>query len=115
MRNLRLIRPVVAGLLVAMTVGCASSHKKKGMITTEPPLIGEGTVVGPGATEIVQAPETHVPTIADRHPLLSRPREYYDTTNGNKLTRTAAATFIGVPSGIGAEVKQLFAGTPAVR
>lgn len=49
----------------------------------------------------------------DRHPLLRKPKEYYDSTNSNKAVKTAAATVIGVPAGIVGELKQIVTGTPA--
>lgn len=114
MRTHASVRPLVAGLLVALMIGCASGRPKRAAVGGEPPLLTDADPVV-GGTEIVQAPEARPVTVADRHPILSRPKEYYDTTNGNKLTRTAAATFIGVPSGIGAEVKQIFVGQPQMK
>ena len=49
----------------------------------------------------------------DRHPLLSKPKQYYDDTNSNKVAKTAAAAFIGVPAGIYGELKQIVVGVPA--
>ena len=115
MRTPGFVRPLVAGLLVAATIGCASSKPKRSVVVSEPPLLSEGPSPLDGGTEIAQAPVARTNSFVDRHPLLSRPREYYDTTNGNKLTRTAAAAVIGVPSGIGAEVKQAFTRKPAAR
>jgi len=112
MRTHSLVRPLVAGLLVAALVGCASSKPKRSVIVSEPPLLSEGLSPIDGGTEIAQAPEIRSDSFVDRHPFFTRPREYYDSTNGNKLTRTAAAAVIGVPSGIGAEIKQVFTGGP---
>ena len=106
--SIRTLRPVSAILAVALTSGCASSRPKR-TVVAEPPLAGDIS----GAT-VVEAPQVRTVSAIDRHPLLSRPRQYYDTTNGNKLTRTAAAAVIGIPSGIGAEFKQIIVGqTPA--
>ena len=67
----------------------------------------------PGADPVViQAPRARVVTFADRHPLLTRPREYYDTTQGTKLRKTAAAAVLGLPSGMGAEIRQVVVGRP---
>jgi hypothetical protein len=46
----------------------------------------------------------------DRHPLFSKPREYYEDTDNNPIVKTAAAVVIGVPAGIVGEVKQIVAG-----
>ncbi len=108
----RTLRPVSAILALALATGCASSRPKR-TVNSEPPLI-VGDASDAGGTSVVEAPSARATSIADRHPILSRPRERYDTTNGNKLTRTAAAVVIGVPSGIGAEIKQIIVGqTPA--
>lgn len=112
MRFPRKLRSLSVVLSLALASGCASMHKKK-TVVSEPPMLGDAS--GIEGSTIVQAPEVRPATIADRHPLLTRPREYYDSTNGNKLTRTAAATVIGVPSGIGAEIKQIIVGQPPVR
>jgi hypothetical protein len=58
------------------------------------------------------APGTQVSWV-DRHPLFSRPREYYETTPSNKVVKAAAATVIGVPAGIFGELRQIVVGTPA--
>jgi hypothetical protein len=110
MRISRSLRLVVGVLAMSTLAGCAHSKGRKAA-TSEPPLLSGAD----GAdTVIVEAPEVRTVTAADRHPVLRRPREYYDKTNGNKFSKTVAATVIGVPSGIGAEVKQIFAGQPAV-
>ncbi len=48
----------------------------------------------------------------DRHPLFSKPRQYWETSGDNKIVKAAAATFIGVPVGFAGEVKQIFVGAP---
>lgn len=106
---------LVAGFLVAGLIGCASGRPRRSAVAVEPPLATDGPPPMVGSSEVVQAPETRTATMTDRHPLFTRPREWYDTTNGNKFTRTAAAAFIGVPSGIGAEIRQIVQGQPPVR
>ena len=54
-------------------------------------------------------------SFADRHPLFSRPRQYWENTGDSKVVRAAKATFIGVPSGFVGEVKQIFVGGAAHR
>jgi hypothetical protein len=51
-------------------------------------------------------------TYVDRHPLLSKPREYWDSSGDNKIVKAGAATFIGVPVGLYGEIKQIVVGTP---
>lgn len=111
--SFRILRPVAATLALALATGCTSSRPKR-TVNSEPPLI-VGDASGSGGTTVVEAPSPRADSIVDRHPLLSRPRERYDTTNGNKLTRTAAAAIIGVPSGIGAEIKQIIVGQAPAR
>ena len=91
--------------------GCQTAGPRKPIVTTEPGLAGavdnDGTVVvGDGA-----APAKTV-TWVDRHPLFSKPRDYWDTSGDNKIVKAAAATFVGVPVGMYGEVKQIIVGTP---
>ncbi len=50
-------------------------------------------------------------TYVDRHPLFSKPRQYWESSGDNKIVKTAAATFVGVPAGIYGELKQIVVGT----
>jgi hypothetical protein len=52
-------------------------------------------------------------TWVDRHPLFSKPRQYYESTGNNKVAKTAAAAVLGVPAGIYGELKQIVVGTLA--
>lgn len=110
MRVSRTVRLAAGSLAVAALVGCAQSRPKR-VAANEPPLLTDTQ----GESVVVEAPPARAVTIADRHPILRRPREYYDSTNGNKFGKTAAAAVIGVPSGIVAEVRQIVAGQPAPR
>ncbi len=109
MRISRFLRPVVGVLVMIAVVGCAQSRNRK-TVSSEPPLLSGVD----GETVIMEAPKVRTVTAADRHPMLRRPRQYYDKTNGNKFSKTVAATVIGVPSGIGAEMKQIVSGQPVV-
>jgi hypothetical protein len=51
-------------------------------------------------------------SVVDRHPLFSKPRDYWETSGDNKVVKAAAATFVGVPVGIFGEVKQIIVGAP---
>ena len=68
------------------------------------------TVVAADGTRQV-APARTV-TWVDRHPLFSKPRDYWDTSGDNKIVKAAAATFVGVPVGMYGEVKQIIVGAP---
>jgi hypothetical protein len=70
---------------------------------------GTSVASAPGAG--VVTPGTTVSWV-DRHPLFTRPREYYETTPSNKAVKVAAATVIGIPAGIFGEIRQIVTGNP---
>ena len=94
--------------------GCQTAGPRKPVVTTEPglagPVDGDGTVVAADGTRQVAPPRTV--TWVDRHPLFSKPRDYWDTSGDNKIVKAAAATFVGVPVGMYGEVKQIIVGAP---
>lgn len=100
-------RLAIGSLALTLAVGCAQARPRR-VASAEPPLLPSAE--GEGDATVVEAPRARVVTFADRHPIVRRPREYYASTNGNKFGKTAAAAFIGVPSGIAAEMKQIVAG-----
>ena len=69
------------------------------------------TIVEPAAPALVTPPQPM--SWIDRHPLLRKPRHYYESTNSNKFVKTAAATVVGVPAGIVGELKQIVVGKPS--
>jgi hypothetical protein len=71
---------------------------------------GGTTVTAEGTREI--APPKTVSWV-DRHPLFSKPRDYWESSGDNKVVKVGAATFVGVPVGFYGEVKQIILGTPA--
>ena len=104
-----------ACLLILVAAGCHSSGSRRAM---GPSL--SSSVDGDAAVIVEEPPIVAAPAVSyvDRHPLLSKPREYYEnSTSNNKLVKTAAATFVGVPVGVFGEVKQIFEGAlpPVVR
>jgi hypothetical protein len=105
-------RWIVGSLLAASALvapGCASSPSRRAAVAaSEPTLV---TPAEPGTT-VVQAPPAHVVTWADRHPLFTKPRQYYDTAGDNKAAKVAAATVVGIPAGIVGELKQIVVGAP---
>lgn len=100
-----------AGLALASAAGCHSSPKRAA--TIDPPI---GSSVEPGA-KVVDGPlGGPAPTVSwmDRHPIFTRPREYYDSTRSdNKAVKAVAATVIGVPAGLFSEIRQIVTGTPS--
>jgi hypothetical protein len=68
----------------------------------------DGDVTVADGTQTVTPPKTV--TWVDRHPLFSKPRDYWETSGDNKVVKVAAATLVGVPAGIYGEVKQIIVG-----
>lgn len=100
--------PALALIGVLALSGCRGTGGTKRVAKGEPPLIVEGG----SAAEVVEAPPSRPVTVADRHPLLSKPREYYDNSGNNKVVKVAAGTLIGVPAGIFGELRQIVRGQP---
>jgi hypothetical protein len=99
----------LAAALALAIAGCQSSGPKR--VAAEPSLSG---TIEPGSTvvEAKPAPST-TDTWVDRHPLFSKPRDYYESSGNNTIVKTAAATVIGIPAGIFGELKQIVVGTPS--
>lgn len=102
----------VVSLTVLGMIGCQSPSRRR-IASAEPALITSD----PSANVTVVDPSAPVQTssVIDRHPLLNRPKQYYDTTKSNKLVKTAAATFVGVPAGLFGELKQIVVGVPSAQ
>jgi hypothetical protein len=101
---------VIAALALS---GCQASRSSRKVAMPEPPLEGPGVVASGDGRAIAGLPPDRPASIADRHPLFFKPRDYYETTNGGKLSKTAAAAIIGVPAGIVGELRQIVAGRPS--
>ena len=102
--------PVLVGLVIVAVSGCAAGGPGRKLVASEPgaALPGEedAVVVGPPA-------KARGVTFVDRHPLLSKPRHYYQTSGDNKFVKSMAAGVIGVPAGVVGELKQIVVGRPA--
>ena len=89
-----------------------AGHRKRTLASTEPALSTE-----PGDPDVAiidrAKPVPVTVSVVDRHPLLSKPRDYYEKTTSNKAVKTAAAVVLGVPTGIYGELKQIVVGVPA--
>ena len=113
MRGKRWFAIAVLVMLYGMTSGCQGAGPRRPIVTTEPGLAGpvdsDGTIAADGTRQV--AP-TKTVTWVDRHPLFSKPRDYWDTSGNNKIVKAAAATFVGIPVGMYGEVKQIIVGTP---
>ena len=106
MRGYRVFALGAVVLAVTLCAGCQSPGPRRTVVSPEPSLSGPATADG---TQEIQ-PVKQV-TWVDRHPLFSKPRDYWDTSGDNKVVKAAAATFIGVPVGFYGEVKQIIVGT----
>lgn len=107
-RRQRLFRMAGLGLSLAMLAGCARYQTRRPIAAGEPPLDlqGDPVVVTP------VAPPGQPVAFADRHPLFTKPREYYEISGENKLVKVGAATIIGIPAGLIGEMRQIVVGQP---
>ena len=100
---------VVGVLVVAITMAGCTGQVHAGRAPPPSPALSGTT--DPDGT-VAEAPAPKTVSYVDRHPLLSKPRDYYESSGDNKIVKTAAATFVGVPVGIYSEIKQIVVGTP---
>jgi hypothetical protein len=112
MRGHRWLAAVVVGMLsvaIAVTsVGCSGTGSRRSASAPEPGLSGALD----SGTRVAETPPARTVTYVDRHPLFSKPREYWESSGDNKIVKAAAATFVGVPVGLYGEMKQIVVGTP---
>ena len=108
MRGHRWLAVANLALLAALTVGCQGTGSTRVASTPEPSL--SGAIDNNSAVAEGTPPKTV--SYVDRHPLLSKPRDYWESSGNNKIVKAGAATFIGVPVGIYGEIKQIVIGTP---
>jgi hypothetical protein len=94
---------------VVVVAGCHGTPSSRSVASSEPVL---DAPAGSTGSLVVEAPPPKTVAWVDRHPLFSRPREYYDKTGKGPVAKVAAATVIGVPSGIVGEIRQLVVGRP---
>ncbi len=94
-------------VLILTGAGCQTGGTRKAS-APEPGL----TVAPDSNGTVVEAPRPKTVSYVDRHPLLSKPRDYWDNAGDNKIVKAGAATFIGVPVGIYGEIKQIVVGSP---
>jgi hypothetical protein len=111
MRGSRWLAMSVVAFAAGFGTGCqtVSTPKTSTVVAPEPALADADKAV---PEKTVEAPPEKTVTFADRHPLFSKPREYWETSGNNKIVKAAAATFIGVPAGFIGEVKQIIVGAP---
>jgi hypothetical protein len=111
MQGSRWLAISVLAVVVGGSSGCqtAGTPRTAKVVAPEPALAdADGKV----ADKTIDAPLEKTVTFADRHPLFTKPREYWETSGNNKIVKAAAATLIGVPAGFVGEVKQIIVGAP---
>jgi hypothetical protein len=89
--------------------GCQSGPSKQTLASAEPalsPPVDGGTVVA------TPPPPPKSLTFVERHPLLYKPRDYYESAGSNTVVKTVSAVVVGVPVGIVTELKQIVVGAP---
>ncbi len=104
----RLLRMLV-GLMVVAVTGCAGGGPRRKVAVAEPNV----DLSGEADDTVVASPPPRGVTFVDRHPLLSKPRDYYENSGDNKAVKTIAATVVGIPAGVLGELKQIVVGKPA--
>jgi hypothetical protein len=97
--------PLGVSAVLALS-GCHGAGSARRVAVAEPGL----ALSGDSDATIAEVPPARPVTVVDRHPLLSRPRDYYQSSGNNKIVKTAAATVIGVPAGIVGELRQIVVG-----
>ena len=113
MRGYRNLAFALVMIVVGSCAGCQGVGRPRTVVTPEPSLSGtvEGDTTVADGVHTVTPPKTV--TVVDRHPLFSKPRDYWESSGDNKVVKAAAATFVGVPVGIYGEFKQIIVGAPA--
>src|SRR4051794_16874578 len=99
-------------LLILAAVGLTGGQggpSKKILASAEPAL----SPPVEGGTTVVQAPAPKTLTFVERHPLFSKPRDYYESSGTNTVVKTAAAVVVGAPAGVVGEIRQIVVGTPS--
>src|SRR5258708_31578933 len=106
MNGHRWLIPVV--LAVIAGAGCKSPSRPAALAASEPAL----TVPGDPPPAVASTAPARTADWVDRHPLLSKPREYYESSGSNTAVKVAAATVVGIPAGIVGELRQIVVGRP---
>lgn len=111
MRGFHKTAAIILAAAAVSASGCKSGGSRR-MASTEPGLsIVPGTTV---ASTTPPATASAAPAWVDRHPLFSKPRDYYEkSTSNNKFMKGATATIVGVPVGLFGEIKQIVVGKPS--
>jgi hypothetical protein len=104
----------VLALAFALISGCQTAGSKRPATVISPaPTVSDAAQPDNAVAErtITTAP-VRTASFTDRHPLFTKPRQYWESSGDNKIVKVARTTFIGVPAGVVGEVKQIFVGAP---
>jgi hypothetical protein len=113
MRGYRLFAMGLIVCACGMSSGCKSSPgSSRTIVTPEPPVASAASSDGVIAEGSPAPTPAKTVSVVDRHPLFSKPRDYWESSGDNKIVKAAAATFVGVPVGMFGEVKQIIVGAP---
>ncbi len=107
MSRLKSFAILILATAVLATSDCHRGGRRRG-IADEPTLSG----LDAEDKAYLNAPAAVPISTVDRHPILYKPREYWENSGDNRIVKAAAATFVGVPAGIVGEVRQIFVGAP---
>lgn len=108
---MRAVRWAALAVMAAMVLpGCQSSSGRRMIASREPAL---APTPDAGGSTVASAPPARTVTFVDRHPIFSKPRDYYENSGDNKVVKATAATVIGIPAGIFGELRQIVVGAPA--
>jgi hypothetical protein len=107
MCGIRWLGAVGLSVLIFTGAGCQGSGSRRAT-APEPALTGNIDSNG----TVAEAPQAKTVSYVDRHPMFSKPRDYWENAGDNKIVKAGAATFIGVPVGIYGELKQIVVGAP---
>jgi len=102
----------VVTVAAGLSCGCQSAGPKRTVISAEPGLTSSSEPEKATANGTIEGTPVKTVGFSDRHPLFTKPREYWDTSGDNRIVKAAAATFIGVPVGFVGEVRQIIVGAP---
>jgi hypothetical protein len=112
-RILRMVCLLLGGLMLAGLTGCQSGASSQRRIAAKPePGLAMAGESGSGVLVERAPPPPPQESFVNRHPLLSKPREYYDSSGNNTLVKVAGATIVGIPVGIFGELRQIVVGQP---
>jgi hypothetical protein len=114
MRGIRWTSAATIVFLAGLIAGCQSAGTKRPatVVSPAPPVSDASDVERAASEKTISTTPVSTVGFADRHPLFTKPKQYWETSGDNKIVKAAAATFIGVPAGFVGEVKQIFVGVP---